>query len=160
MKPRTSQRLLLILLRQNHIIPKGYTSGDALENRAAQGIQVIKPVRVEVLILPDIRVHRIQSAESRDINKQPCEEVDPTRINDIQGLSALTLTGPWIDIQQVPARSRVFGGRVLDDGVVEVVSEIEQCGTRDLGIDVPIPGEDLLFIKLTYISLCFCRYII
>lgn len=91
MKSCGSQSLLGILLHQHRIILKRHIGQHALERRPAQRIDIFEPVHVEVLTLPKIRMIRLQSAQTGDIDIETRAGIDPACINDIMALSALAL---------------------------------------------------------------------
>lgn len=117
---------------------------NTLKRSPAQRIDVLQPVLVEVLTLPNIRVIGLQSTETGDVDVKTRVDIDPACIDDILSLSALALAGPRINVQEVfsfPSGIRRF---VLDDSVVVVVGEVGERGVGDLGVYVPIPGQDLI----------------
>lgn len=121
MKSRRSQRLLPVLLQQDRIILKRHLGPRALKRRASQRVDIPKSVLMEILALPDARILRVQSAKPRDIDIKPSGGIDPPRIDYVQSLAALALSGPWVYVEEVGAFHAAVLGLVGDYTAVEVV---------------------------------------
>ena len=99
---------------------------------------------MEIFTLPDIGVVlQLQSAETCDIDIKTIMDVDPARIDNVMTLSSLSLTGPGIDIEKVLSDNGTVRGGILDDCVVVMIGEICESSIWDLGIHIPIPGQNL-----------------
>lgn len=135
-----SQRFLSIFSDQDRIVVERDLGRHAFKSRLAQGVNIPCLILVVVFVLPQSGFLRLQPTQSCDVNVETRPPVDPPRIDNVEALAPFALSSPGVDVEEVAPLNVGVSSRVVDDGLVEAVSQVQQGGIRYLSIDIPVPG--------------------